>query len=117
MRGRVYFNTSGDGLWSQRRARVLITDMTLADPDHPELRVHFDPRTWDIDQHGLIYTDRQWLTEIRNYFRIVERYSAQAVDEIVYSEQGMQGGDYVSLDVGAEFVREWQLHKELYPSR
>lgn len=114
MRGRIYFNTDGTGHWSQRRARVLITDMTLADPDCPELRVHFDPRTWNINEDGLIYTDTQWLVEVKNYFRVVERYSARAVDEITYSEQGMQGEDYVSLDVGSEFVREWQLHKELH---
>jgi len=39
MKGRVYFNTDGAGLWSHRRARVLITDMSLADPDYPEFEV------------------------------------------------------------------------------
>lgn len=117
MKGRVYFNTDGAGLWSHRRARVLITDMSLADPDYPELQVKFDTKTWNTKQDGLIYTDPQWLVEAKNYFRVVERFSARAVDEITYSEQGMQGDDYVSLDVGPEFVREWSLHQDLHPAR
>lgn len=114
MRGRVYFNTDGSGLWSQRRARVLVTDIVIEDLDYPELRVYFDTKTWDTSRDGLIYTDTQWLIEAKNYFRVVERFSARAVDEITYSEQGMQGTDYVSLDVGGEFVREWNIHKELH---
>lgn len=113
MRGRIYFNTSGDGLWSQRRARVLVTDMILADADSGELRVHFDVKTWNVDNDGLIYTDQQWLVELKNYFRVVERYSARAIDDITYSEQGMQSQDYVSLDVGPEFVREWTLSHDI----
>lgn len=117
MRSNIYFNTDGSGFWSRRRTRVLVRSMSLGDLEYPELRVYFDPRTWNNTNDGLIYTDQQWLIELKNYFRVVEGFSAQAVDEIIYSEQGMQGDDYVSLDVGDEFVREWNLHQNLHPTR
>jgi hypothetical protein len=33
--------------------------------------------------------------------------------DVGYSEQGMQGDDYVSCDVGAEFIASWQALHEL----
>jgi hypothetical protein len=119
MRSQVYLNTDGTGLWSQRQTRVLVTDMQVPEPDQdvPELRVYFDARTWNPDRDGLIYTDTQWLRELRNYFRVVQGFSGRAVDEIDYSEHGMQGANYVSLDVKSEFLREWNLHQQLHPSR
>lgn len=120
MRSNIYFNTDGTGLWSQRRTRVLIQDMKLVDSGPEvinEFRVYFDARTWNVDRDGLIYTDPQWLIELKNYFRVVQGFSARAVDEITYSEQGMQSADYVSLDVGSEFEREWHLYQHLHPAR
>ena len=33
---------------------------------------------------------------------------AQGLCEAHYSEQGMQGDDYVSLDVGKDFIASWE---------
>jgi hypothetical protein len=33
-------------------------------------------------------------------------FSDAALDDIDYSEQGMQGDNYVSMDVGSDFIRE-----------
>jgi hypothetical protein len=30
------------------------------------------------------------------------------VVDLCYSEQGMQGDDYVSFDIGADFLRSWE---------
>jgi hypothetical protein len=64
------------------------------------LRVHFDTASWDTYTDGLIYTDKQFMTELR------ELLTAQGFDasDVSYSEQGMQGDDYVSCDVGECFI-------------
>lgn len=102
--------TSGTGLWSNHVRRVIITELELAycsdDEEFGELRVHFCPSTWNIDKHGLIYTDDVFLDRLRD--AIMERYpfSTGGVNDINYSEQGMQGGSYVSFDVDRQFIKE-----------
>lgn len=102
----VIMHTSGDGLWSEVAKPVLVTDLQLGyvsdDIDFGELRVYFDRSTWDVREDGLIYTDRLFYTELQEYIK----QQGLAVD-LCYSEQGMQGDNYVSLDVGAEFLASW----------
>jgi hypothetical protein len=89
---------------------VPVTELELAynDDDHfGELRVYFDTMVWITDKFGLIYTDPQWLKELRNLLRQLE-FSVAAAKDVSYSEQGMQGDDYVSLDVGAKFIKAWK---------
>ena len=102
-------NTSGGGYWSNTQTRVRVTDLRLDllddDDDEPfgELRVYFDTATWDVKSQGLIYTDPGFFAELKQYFE------AQGIDitDLSYSEQGMQGTDYVSLDVGQHFIGSW----------
>jgi hypothetical protein len=68
-----------------------------------ELRVYFDIDTWDVDKLGLIYTDRQFEKELREFLN----QQGLPGKDVSYSEQGMQGDDYVSLDAGTEFYRAW----------
>lgn len=113
-------NTAGDGLWSEHVAPVRCTKLEItyvashddegedltedAPPTFGELQVEFDD-SWDPSKHGLIYTDRRWELELReNLMRL--GFTQLAVDNIGYSEQGMQGEDYVSLDVGMVFLAE-----------
>ena len=70
--------------------------------DFGELRVYFNTKTWDISKHGLIYTDSQFL---RDLIRFLAAHGL-ALD-VDYSEQGMQGDDYVSLDVEGKFIASW----------
>lgn len=96
-------NTCGDSLWSNKIKPVYITDIRLVDTNEDdtfgELRVYFDPNSWDIDNNGLIYTDSLFLDELKHEL-LVRSIST----EISYSEQGMQGADFVSFDVGREFI-------------
>jgi hypothetical protein len=102
-------NTSGDGFWSIEKRAVTATKLELLileldDDDQDEepfgeLRVFFDTKTWDPDKYGLIYTDHQFLRDLRDAFR-----REGLSPDVDYSEQGMQGDDYVSLDVGGEFI-------------
>ena len=103
----VVLNTDGGGLWSGEERAVTVTDMELGyvadELDFGELRVYFDTETWDVQEHGLIYTDRLFLRELRAF---LDSHGLVGKD-VDYSEQGMQGDDYVSLDIGEEFLAAW----------
>ena len=101
------FSTAGDGYWSDVAKPVLITDMRLGyvsdDKDFGELCVYFDTKYWDVNKDGLIYTDSQFLSDLQAFLDSMGLMGA----DVEYSEQGMQGDDYVSLDVGEGFLRTW----------
>lgn len=102
----VVMHTKGDGYWSEAAKAVTITDMKLGyisdDLDFGELRVYFDTRTWNVNEDGLIYTDSLFYKELQAFIK-----EQGLVVDLSYSEQGMQGDDYVSLDVGKEFLDSW----------
>ncbi len=110
----VILNTDGKrGLWSDVAKAIPITDIQLGvgtiwegdtlDEAFGELRVYFDTDTWDTSKDGLIYTDTLFLKELREFL------TAHGLpgDDVCYSEQGMQGDDYVSLDAGGAFYKAW----------
>ena len=110
---KVILNTCGDGLWSSKAKAVTITDIQLEkaycwidepDPDlGGELRVYFDTKTWNVEEDGLIYTDKGFKRELKTFLNA----HGLPGDDVGYSEQGMQGDDYVSLDAGHEFYTAW----------
>jgi len=97
-------NTNGNGYWSRTVAAVEITALQLAyindELDFGELRVYFNKATWDVNKQGLIYTDKQFMRELKDLL------TAKGFDvkDVSYSEQGMQGDTYVSCDVGECFI-------------
>jgi hypothetical protein len=99
--------TSGEGYWSRESRGVRIRRMCLGyendDRSFGELRVFFDPVDWDVEQHGLIYTDPQFLRGLQQHLNMMGLKG----NDVDYSEQGMQGDDYVSLDVGEDFLDSW----------
>ena len=103
----VIFNTSGDGYWSNVQKAVEITDMRLGyvadDKEFGELCVYFNTADWDVNVDGLIYTDKQFRIDLMAFIK-----QHGLVVDLCYSEQGMQGDDYVSFDVGADFLRSWE---------
>ena len=106
------FTTSGDGYWSSARKTVNTIGLEVPyindERNFGELRVHFDPRSWDINEDGLIYTDTRFLKELRAKLNDI----GFPGDDIEYSEQGMQGDEFVSLDVGPEFLAFWMAVTE-----
>ena len=102
---KVIFNTAGDGYWSNVAKSVEVVDMKLGyvsdEGDFGELCVYFNTADWDVNKDGLIYTDTEFLHELNAF--LVE----QGLCAVEYSEQGMQGDDYVSLDVEDEFIALW----------
>ncbi len=101
------FTTAGDGYWSTVSKRVRITDLQLGyvadDLDFGELCVYFNTADWDTGKDGLIYTDSQFIAELREFLNT----QGLAGKDVSYSEQGMQGEDYVSLDIGKQFLQSW----------
>ena len=104
----VVFTTNGDGYWSNSIKNVRITDMRVVyvndESDFGELRVYFNTDDWDVETDGLIYTDRGFMADLRNFLAM------QGLDnlDVDYSEQGMQGDNFVSLDVCEDFLRSWE---------
>jgi len=104
---KVILNTSGNGYWSREERAVTVTNIKLGyvsdELDFGELCVYFNKKTWDVNKHGLIYTDRLFLRELRAFL------DAQGLPgaDVDYSEQGMQGDNYVSLDIGEDFLSAW----------
>lgn len=115
--------TDGRGYWSNTVKTVPINRVALAYVDEEntfgELRAYFDTKEWDVDADGLIYTDMMWkhsfLTCMENHFG----FGPDAILDVSYSEQGMQGHNYVSMDVGPRFILEcdalyrFTVHKEV----
>ena len=98
-------NTAGDGLWSGVAKAVKVVGLELVqydDSDYGELRVYFDTRGWIVSEHGLIYTDTGF------HKALIKKLAALGLsDEFYYSEQGMQGDDYVSFDAEKDFIEKW----------
>lgn len=99
--------TNGSGYWSDRSCSVVVTDLTVfhwLDDEYGELRVVFDTSTWEVKDHGFIYTDSLWLSDLRG-FLMSQGFTQAEANDIDYSEHGMQGIDYVSLDAGPKFLK------------
>lgn len=109
--------TNGKGLWSSCQKELVVSKMELHNVFRNatnrskfagELRVFFSTKEWDINKLGLIYTDKSWLTELKHGLTNLG-FSKQALSCITYSEQGMQGNNYVSLDAGSDFIKEFTI--------
>ena len=95
------------GYWSDVIKEVKTTKYSIPytnpECDFGELRVFFDTETWKTEKDGLIYTDKLFLIELRKYLISI----GFCGDDVGYSEQGMQGYNYVSLDIGEKFIKSW----------
>ena len=104
----VRFYVGGNGLWSNVEGSVEITDMQLGyvndEGDFGELCVYFNTGHWDVNIDGLIYTDEDFIAELRMF---LDQHGLPGND-VDYSEQGMQGDDFVSFDIGKEFLTAWE---------
>ena len=100
-------HTNGNGYWSSKATAVDIESLRLQycnyELDFGELCVHFASYSWDTAVDGLIYTDKQFMTELRAYLQTMG-FTAEEANDVSYSEQGMQTDEYVSCDVGAVFL-------------
>jgi hypothetical protein len=101
--------TDGKGFWNRvdKDVRIVKLGLVVAQPSKFfyyysqgsfELRAYWDKRTWNVNKNGLIYTDKLWFSSFRKSL-IDLGFSRNPLSKVGYSEQGMQGSDYVSMDV------------------
>lgn len=108
--------TSGDGCWSRTKKTVKISKLEIAylsldkSEFFGELRAYFKKKNWNVNEDGLIYTDKLWLDSFKSELKNLG-FSDKALAALNYSEQGMQGEDYVSLDIADDFVKNFSLIK------
>lgn len=102
--------TGGEGLYCNtiKPVNIVGIDVTYLDDNSitaatfGELRVYFEG-TERYDE--MVYTDPRWIFEFRKFLQ-ENGFSERAVEAIDYSEAGMQGSDYISLDIGDPFIIE-----------
>jgi hypothetical protein len=114
-----FFNTCGDGYWSNIAKEVYVESICMsistenindegeeAEYCDGDLAVIYTEDTWDNNAYGLIYTDSLFLQQVKQ-FLIDNGFDANAVNDITYSEQGMQDDERVSCDAYAfaDYVR------------
>ena len=103
--------TNGKGFWSSEKRDVNIKSIeidSITDDNGEEievggnrtpammyLRVYFNRKDWNVEKHGLIYTDEKWIAQLRKGLREI----GVTATGLEYTEQGMQGDDYVSLSI------------------
>jgi hypothetical protein len=110
--GIVTLHTDGSGYWSTHITAVRVTELCMGwiseeeegEEQYGELCVHFNTDDWRVNEHGLIYTDKQFMRELQAYCNSI----GLAGDDVSYSEQGMQGDNYVSCDVGGKFIASYK---------
>lgn len=103
--------TSGTGVWSTLATDVMVTEITISrmydtdDLDDDDkvnaercttMDVIIDTSTWNVKNDGLIYSD----PDFKNGINSILTTALNTNDfELSYSEQGMQGNDYVNFDL------------------
>lgn len=102
----LVLQTDGTGYWSKIKKKVKITHMefTLSLNNYGELQVFFDEDYWNTSSDGLIYTDKLFIEGLNNFFKKIGLSEQYEFPD--YSEHGMQGTDYVSLDIDRETMNE-----------
>lgn len=110
-------NTNGKGFWTTKKELITVIglhsdfiyeneEVDDIDEYYMSLDVEFLTDNWTVSKNGLIYTDPLWIEELKEGL-IGYGFSKKAVDTLEYSEQGRQGPDYVNLDGGKLFTKEW----------
>lgn len=94
-------HTNGQGHWSKVAGPVYLTKIEVlpSNVNFGEMRVYFN-LSWVVEVHGFIYTDPQFLKELSDLL-----VSKGVSGKIHYSEQGMQGYDYISFDINGEVIK------------
>ena len=105
-------NTNGKGLWSEKQELITCIKLELEYDTRyysgGSLDIFFITDNWNVKKDGLIYTDPQWIKEFKEGLVRDYNFSEESIDNIGYSEQGRQGIDYINLDVGNTFIKEWR---------
>lgn len=102
-----YLETDGKGQWSKSKKKVKITKIKHGLWSGNEICLFFS--NWNVENDGLIYTDRTFIRQFRKYL-VSKGMPKKVANDIDYTEQGMQGNKYVSLGYG-EVLQSYLVHK------
>lgn len=106
---RLTLDVRGDGLYTEFTGKVIGTlKFKIYEPDNTgpgfaEARYYLDH--WNEHLHGMIYTDGLFVDSLHQE---LHKYGFKHYDNVDYSEAGMQGSDYVSMDASYQLAREVQ---------
>ncbi len=104
---KAVLRTDGSGLYCSRSVAVplLGIEVTYTDDEkrYGELLVYFDTLWYDVDTNGIIYTDQGFLDGLKQTLTDL----GLNAEFVYYSEWGMQGNTFVSLDIGEPFITSW----------
>jgi hypothetical protein len=96
--------THGNGYWSNEELKTTVKKINFEVAYFSEdsvtlyVEVFFSQREWNIETDGLIYTDTNWIKDFsKNFVKLPEVKNLVKMKDIDYTEQGMQGDNYVSL--------------------
>ena len=82
----------------------VVLELPIEQNDIGGLRAFFKVNCWRVNRDGLIYGNDFWLNDFRRNLG-----NAMGVkfhdDDLEYSEQGLQGNNYVHLDVSSEATK------------
>ena len=95
--------TDGSGWWTDHRASVHGHLSIKRKSSYAKARFYWKTGDWYIPKFGLIYTDSGFLSSLRKQ---LTKHGFNLTSHIDYSEQGMQGDDYVDLDTSLAFADE-----------
>lgn len=94
----------GNGFWSYENKKTTVKKITFevgyftGDSVTLYAKVFFTQKEWNIEKDGLIYTDTNWIKDFnKNFVKLPEVKNLVKMKDIDYTEQGMQGDNYVSL--------------------
>lgn len=96
--------TDGTGFYSSLEKFVTCIGLDLKFVSETEiyLEVYFDSETWNVEEDGLIYSDKNWLVECRNNL-ISLGFDSGIVKDVQYAPFRYQTEESVLLQVTPAF--------------
>lgn len=117
----IICTTSGNGHWSSHKKQTRVNKIELGfykycykDSNSIYVNAIIPKSSWSVKRYGLIYTDPQWLRDFNSQVKILLPHVF--TDYVDYTEQGMQGNDYVSMSMllkGQRKMREFMLRNDM----
>lgn len=103
---KVKCQVNGHGLWyyGQPRKYDCVVHVHFDEENAHALRIYVVPKGYKPDKVGLIYTDEGFLKDIKEFFKAL---GMPAWSEVDYSEQGMQGDNYIDMEVYSKKAVKW----------
>jgi hypothetical protein len=103
-------NTTASGFWTHAKKPVKVTELELVVNyvdgaiKYGEVRVHFDEGCWNEQIDGLIFSDKNFLHELKE---ALKSKGMPAAEYLSYGAKDEQGKTFVQLDCDKAFITEF----------